>query len=451
MNIARNAHEVNFDCLVGPTHHFGGLSFGNLASLKNTARPASPKKAALQGLEKMRVLFQRGFIQGILPPHERPHIKSLRNLGFTGPDEVMTFQAFKKMPKIFSSLCSSSSMWAANAATISPSFDSLDNKTHISPANLVTMFHRSIEHEFAYRVFQLVFADANHFIIHPPLLPHDLLSDEGAANHNRLCPHHGDRGLQIFVYGKDKTLFSQRTSIFPARQSKLANDVLALRHRLHQDYFLNIEQNALAIDKGAFHNDVVAVANENVLLCHELAFSEHSNTIALIRESYQRLYHEAPLIFEVNNDDLSIEDAVSSYLFNSQLLTKPNGRMLLFAPTDTEANDRARNVVMKILADNNPIDEVSYFDVSESMANGGGPACLRLRVLLTTAELARVKPSVLFTDHLFDALANIIDEYYVDELLLEHFFDKNFLDGCKRALEKISSVLGLGSIYDFQR
>lgn len=451
MNTCTRAVEINFDCLVGPTHHFGGLSLGNLASTSNKSRLSSPKKAALQGLKKMRFLAQRGFLQGILPPHERPHFKSLRNLGFTGGDEHILRSAYHEMPAIFSRLLSSSSMWAANAATISPSADSLDQKLHITPANLVTMLHRSIEPEFATAVFRHIFSDDNRFTVHDPLLHHDLFSDEGAANHNRLTPSHHKKGLQVFVYGKEADLASQKSMLFPSRQSLLANSALIRRHNLDPNFALNIQQNPQAIDKGAFHNDVVCVANERVMFCHELAFANQQNILCEINTRYEKLYEEALTIIQVAQKDLSIDDAVKCYLFNSQLLTKSDGSMLLFAPADCQTNAAAPAVIEGIVADKNPINEVSYFDISESMANGGGPACLRLRIVLTDAELKAISPAVLFSEATFNELEKIIDTYYVDQLELHHFFDSHFLNDAKIALDKIAHVLGFGSIYEFQR
>ncbi len=447
--MGRSVVEMNFDCLVGPTHNFGGLSFGNLASAKNKKMLSNPKKAALQGLKKMHFLHKRGFVQGVLPPHRRPHMKSFKNLGFSGRDDVILQQAYRHMPKVFQSLCSSSFMWAANSATVSPSRDSTDKKVHISPSNLVTMFHRSIEHEFMHRIFKLIFANEEYFLVHEALLSHDLLSDEGAANHNRLCKSHREKGLQIFVYGKELLLSAQKTKIFPCRQSRLANESLALRHRLNSDYFLNIEQNPLAIDAGAFHNDVVCVINENVILCHEWAFTEQKSVLKKIEERFLRLYHEEPVVLEISNEILPIEDAVSSYLFNSQLLTKTDGKMLVFAPAECLSIKNAASTLQNIIEGDNPIDEIYYFDISESMANGGGPACLRLRVLLSLEELARIKQSVLLTDDLYEKLEHVIQKYYVEELTLEHFFDKNFLDNAGNALERIAQALGLDGIYDF--
>lgn len=442
------AIEANFDCLVGPTHHFGGLSLGNLASTNNKSRAARPKMAALQGLKKMKFLADRGFVQGVFPPHPRPHMKTLRSLGFMGTDQEIIKAAREKMPQVLSSLSSSSFMWAANSATFCPSFDSSDKKAHMTPANLTTMFHRSIEHEFATKVFQKIFHDQDRFLVHNALIPHDIFSDEGAANHNRLCPSHGSPGLQIFVWGKESAHSTQKSRIYPARQSSLANEALALRHRL-KDNWLNLEQNAKAIDAGAFHNDVVAVTNENVLLCHELAFSDQLGSLRLIKQRYQELFNETPVIIEILDKDLPIADAVSSYLFNSQLLTKKDGQMMIFAPTDCQKNGLAHAAIKKIISQDNPINEVEFFDVSESMANGGGPACLRLRVVLSEAELKSIKQSVILTDKLYEELCHIIENHYVDELRQEHFFDEKFLKNCQEALQKIGQSLGLSSIYDF--
>lgn len=448
MTISSTAVEANFDCLVGPTHHFGGLSLGNLASTSNRARVARPRMAALQGLKKMRFLAEKGFVQGILPPHERPHIKSLKNLGFSGFDHEIIKNAAQKMPEVFKSLCSSSFMWAANSATMSPKMDSADRKAHFTPANLATMFHRSIEHDFTTKVFKKIFADDG-FVVHDALLSHDLFSDEGAANHSRLAPSHGHKGLQIFVHGKKSSQSSQKSVVYPARQSLLANEALARLHLLDESHVLHIEQNPKAIDMGAFHNDVVAVANENVLLCHGLAFLNQTEALTAIKDRYQGLFNTPPVIIEIKDEDLPLNQAVSSYLFNSQLLSKTSGSMLLFAPSECLNQPQARLAIEKILACDNPIDEVAFFDVSESMANGGGPACLRLRVVLEAHELSSVR-RVLFSEKLFNGLSQVIEKYYVDELTFENFLDRGFINNCRKALEEIASLLELGQIYDFQ-
>ena len=54
------AYEVNFDGLVGPTHNYSGLSFGNIASEQSLKDVSNPKLAAQQGLAKMKALSDKG-------------------------------------------------------------------------------------------------------------------------------------------------------------------------------------------------------------------------------------------------------------------------------------------------------------------------------------------------------------------------------------------------------
>ncbi|AIM22297.1 N-succinylglutamate 5-semialdehyde dehydrogenase [Serratia sp. SCBI] len=118
--IAMSGYEVNFDGLVGPTHHYAGLSFGNEASTQHQNSVSNPQLAAKQGLLKMKALADLGFQQGVLPPQERPHLPMLRRLGFSGSDEAVLAQAMRQSPRLLSALSSASCMWTANAATVSP-------------------------------------------------------------------------------------------------------------------------------------------------------------------------------------------------------------------------------------------------------------------------------------------------------------------------------------------
>lgn len=451
MHTHASVREVNFDCLVGPTYHFGGLSLGNLSSTSNSQRQSNPKKAALQGLEKMRLLAQKGFSQCILPPQERPHYPTLRRLGFSPLQAASLANIYVQAPEIFSSVCSSSFMWAANAATVCPKSDALDNKCHFTPANLVTMFHRSIEVGFTTKILRKIFHDKRLFQVHEALPMQDLFSDEGAANHNRLAPEHSNKGLQIFVYGKDDSMLTKRSRRFPARQSKQASSAIARLHALDPENCIIIAQNPHAIDRGAFHNDVVCVTNEDLMLCHAEAFVNQTRVLKDINERYERLFGQKAHIIEISSEELSLDDAVSSYLFNSQILSKASGSMLLFAPADCLASKRAQALIEKILQGPNPIDEVLYFDVSESMANGGGPACLRLRVVLDELEYKSIEQGVIFSNELFARLQTIIERHYVDRLTMANFFDEKFLQSANEALDEISEALGLGAIYDFQR
>src|SRR5687768_11173563 len=179
------AYEVNFDGLVGPTHNYAGLSYGNVASMSHKRSVSSPRQAALQGLAKMKFLADLGVKQAVLPPHPRPDIAALRRIGFTGSDADVLAKVQREDPVLLAAVSSSSSMWAANAATVSPSADTSDGRMHFTPANLVSLFHRSLEAPTTAAVLRAIFNDEKHFAHHPPLPATMHFSDEGAANHTR--------------------------------------------------------------------------------------------------------------------------------------------------------------------------------------------------------------------------------------------------------------------------
>ena len=99
-----HAVEANFDGLVGPTHNYAGLSWGNVASRSNVHAQSNPREAALQGLAKMKRLADRGYVQGILPPHERPHLPTLRRLGFSGPDAAVLATVTGQAPELLAAV-----------------------------------------------------------------------------------------------------------------------------------------------------------------------------------------------------------------------------------------------------------------------------------------------------------------------------------------------------------
>ncbi|MEO1253175.1 MAG: N-succinylarginine dihydrolase, partial [Pseudomonadota bacterium] len=378
--------EYNFDGLIGPTHNYAGLSFGNLASATNAGAASNPREAALQGLAKMRAAMELGLKQGFLPPQDRPHLKTLRALGFSGTDAQVIEQAGKTKPQLLANAYAASSMWTANAGTVAPSPDTGDGKAHFTPANLAANFHRSIEAETTARALRHIFADEKHFAHHPPLPGGVHFGDEGAANHGRLAKTHGDKGVHLFVYGQDGDRF-------PARQKKRASEAVARNHKLDPDKTVFIEQSKKALDAGAFHNDVVGVANGTVLFLHEESFADPDAAYAEIRK-------KAPFveIVEAPAKAVSLEDCIKSYLFNSQLLTLPGGEMALLLPKESEENKRVKTFVDETLSKNNPINRVIYKNVRESMRNGGGPACLRLRVVLSEREAAAANESFILDE-----------------------------------------------------
>ena len=432
-------HEYNFDGLIGPTHNYAGLSFGNLASAKNAGAASNPREAALQGLAKMRAAMELGLKQGFLPPQDRPHLKTLRALGFSGTDKQIIEKASNSEPQLLANCYAASTMWTANAGTVAPSPDTGDGKVHFTAANLAANFHRSIEAETTARTLAYIFNNDDHFVHHAPLPGAMHFGDEGAANHGRLCEAHGDAGVQLFVYGEDGEKF-------PARQKKRASEAVARNHLLDPARTVFIEQSAAALDAGAFHNDVVGVANGTVLFLHAHSFADPKAAYAAIREA-------APFveIVEAPADKVSLDDCIKSYLFNSQLLTLPGGEMALLLPVETEENARVKAFVDETISKNNPINRVIYKNVRESMRNGGGPACLRLRVVLSDAEATAANGHFLLNDEKVTKLEGWVKAHYRDRLVPDDLRDPALMEESFAAMQALTDLLRMGAFYDFQQ
>ena len=441
--------EVNFDGLVGPTHNYAGLSYGNVASQSNAQEASNPKEAAKQGLRKMKALTDLGMTQGILAPQERPDLATLRRLGFTGNDARVLEQAAKQAPAVLAACYSASSMWTANAATVSPSADTRDGRIHFTPANLTNKFHRSLEPDVTGRILRAVFNNDRHFSHHLHLPENDHFGDEGAANHTRLCRAYGEAGVELFVYGRSAFDHSRPApKRYPARQTLEASQAIARLHGLGEESVVFIQQNPEVIDQGVFHNDVIAVGNQNVLFFHQQAFLSTDEVLAEISGKFG----EGDLHFiEVPTAEVSVLDAVKSYLFNTQILTLANGEMAIIAPTECRDNPAVSAYLDKLLTQDTPIKAVHYMDVKQSMRNGGGPACLRLRVAMNDAELAAVNPACLINDRQFTRLDNWVDRHYRDRLSLDDLRDPSLVQESRSALDELTQILKLGSIYPFQR
>lgn len=445
-----SAYEVNFDGLVGLTHHYAGLSFGNVASTSNKNTPANPKLAAKQGLQKMKTLSDMGFKQGVLPPQERPHIPVLRQLGFTGSDAQIIAAVAKQSPQLLSAVSSASSMWTANAATVSPSADTADKRVHFTVANLNNKFHRAIEADTTSATLRSIFKNETHFVHHAALPQQALLGDEGAANHNRLGGDYGTAGVEVFVYGKQAFGGMVEPQRFPARQTREASEAVMRLHGLDAAQTVFIQQNPDVIDQGVFHNDVIAVSNRNVLFHHQQAFLNQTQALDEISQKMSALGHQF-ISVEVPTAQVSVADAVGTYLFNSQLLSKPDGKMMIVVPEESRQNQRVWDYLSSLINSNGPINEIKVFDLRESMRNGGGPACLRLRVVLSNAELQAVAPGVLMNESLFLTLNNWIDRHYRDRLTEADLADPQLLIENRQALDELTRIMGLGSIYPFQQ
>ena len=416
---ASNIVEINFDGIIGPSHNYAGLSLGNLASARNAGDVSMPRAAALQGLDKMRANVRRGLVQGLFVPLPRPATRWLDALGTNITDAD---------PAIAANAMSASAMWAANAATVSPAPDTSDGKCHLTVANLRTMPHRSHEWHDTLAQLELAFADEA-FKVHGPVPT--AFGDEGAANHMRLAPAHGAPGVEVFVYGVSG-------GAFPARQHVEASKAVARRHALDPSRVLFAAQSEQAIAAGAFHNDVVAVANGPVLFAHEQAFADKQKLIDALAARVDGFDY-----VEVAAADVPLGDAIKSYLFNAQLVTPPDGAMTLVAPTECRDTPSVKAWLDRHLASNGAIAQVDYVDVRQSMANGGGPACLRLRV---ACDPATVDPRFLVDEAKLDHLAKVIAAHWPEQIAARDLTNAGLIEQIVAARAALLEALNLGQL-----
>lgn len=436
--------EYNFDGLVGPTHNYAGLSYGNLASAAHFNSPSNPRAAAMEGLDKMRLVAELGTPQAILPPLARPNLRALHQLGFRGSPTAMLESAWQADPVLLAAVWSASSMWTANAATVSPAPDCADGKLHFSVANLSSLLHRSLEAEQTTKILRAIFRSPQRFQVHDPLPAGSALSDEGAANHTRLAASPDGPGLELFCYGR-VAFDPARTGPqkFPARQTLEACQSISRRHQLAAERTFYLQQHTAAIDAGVFHNDVIAVGGWNLLLVHEQAYVDQELVLSQISRQFATLRGSGLQIIEFPARLLPLADAVSSYLFNSQLLLRPSGKLTLLCPSDCESNAAAARSLAWLLEQNSPIDEVRFVNLRQSMNNGGGPACLRLRVLLSSEEAAAVHPGVFWTPALDARLRDWVQRNYRDQLAPADLRDPQLVDEAFTAQEELAQILGL--------
>ena len=419
--------ELNLDGLVGPSHNYAGLSLGNLAATGNAGGVSAPRRAALQGLSKMRLLVSLGVPQGLLPPHRRPNIRYLGELGYRGADDRALLETVARDdPRMLAVASSASSMWTANAATVSPAPDTADGRTHFTVANLVSMPHRAQEWPETLAQLRLAFADSRFFAVHAPIAP--AFGDEGAANHMRFAASHDAPGVEVFVYGE------RREGAFPARQHRVASQAVARLHGVRDALFAR--QANRAIQAGAFHNDVVAVANGNTLFCHQEAFADRDWLMRLLAAQVPGF-----MLVEAPAELVSLEDAVKSYLFNAALVTLPEGMMLVL-PVEARENKRVWRWLQRVQqSPDNPINRLEVLDLRESMKNGGGPACLRLRVQLSEEALAAVDPRFLLDERRIDRLERLIERWWPDAIAPADLETPQLWEICQHAHDALLAEL----------
>jgi succinylarginine dihydrolase len=192
---------------------------------------------------------------------------------------------------------------------------------------------------------------------------------------------------------------------------------------------------------------VLAVGNDTFLMMHEHALAHHRDAV---RELKKRLGSELSCVV-ADETELPVRDAVASYPFNSQVVTLPDGTMAIIAPLEARESERARRFLERVRAEDNPVESLHFVDVNDSMNSGGGPACLRLRVLLTRAEREAIAPRVFLDDALDAALAAWIERHYRDRMTADDLADPELLREVQTALDELTRLLGLGTLYDFQQ
>ena len=435
------AREWQFDGLVGPTHNYAGLAHGNVAAQSNAGAVSNPRAAALQGLEKMHFVRSLGVPQAFLPPHFRPLLSELKRLGFRGDTGTILSAADAYSPSLLAAIYSSSFMWTANAATITPSCDAGDGKLHLTPSNMTSHFHRIIESDFSQKVLRMIFHNPELYCVHNHLCPQDMFGDEGAANHMLCSPNHGIIGTHVFAYGESHKSRT-KPAVYPARQKRMASEAIARSHGIPAARAVYLQQEPTAIDQGVFHNDVIAMNTTRRMIVHAEAFiPEHQQILQGIAKKQDGMVYR-----EIKASELSVADAVSTYFFNSQLLDLGGDRFALIAPGESEAHPAA-NALLRQLQSEGVLTDVHYRDLRESMRNGGGPACLRLRVQMTPEEEAGIHSGVILTDARYEALKQWVSTHYRDRLRYEDLKDPQFVTELETAYRALEPIIGMTGLY----
>lgn len=443
--------ELNLDGLPGPTHNYAGLAPGNLASQSHKHHISNPRAAALQGLAKMKQLADLGVPQAVMPPQQRPRLDLLNRLGFTGTERDVLARAAREAPELLAACYSASSMWAANAATVCPSPDSADGRVHLTPANLVTQLHRSIEASGTATILARIFPDEQRFTHHASLPAAAHLRDEGAANHTRLCREYGEPGLHIFVYGlRAMAASAPAPRRHPARQSFEASASLARLHGIPSDRVIFAQQHPDAIDAGVFHNDVAAVGDRDVFFYHRDAFVEPDTFVDELRRRFATACESELTTIEVTGDQIPIDEAVRTYLFNSQLVRCTDGTRTIVMPQECEQSPAVRDYVASLTGPRGPFQHARFIDLRESMRNGGGPACLRLRVVVDEPELAAMHRGVRWCETLHQQLVAWVHRHYRDEIRPTDLADPHLAVEARTALDDLTALLDLPGLYAFQ-
>jgi succinylarginine dihydrolase len=429
--------EVNVDRIVAPTHHHGGLGVANRAAWRNRHLVSSPRAAALQGIRKMRLAADAGAVQLALPPTPRPDRAVLARMGVSSSRLADT-----DVRDLVAASSSSASMWVANSATFTSSIEAADGRPHLTPANLVSSFHRASEVRHTTRLLRRVF-DPARFVHHPALPASMAVRDEGSANHFCLARGPSQRGVHLFVFGARVLGEPARAGGEHARQTHEASAAIARLHRLDPQRTVFGQESRQAIAAGAFHADLVMLACGEILFFHEDSLADNEAVEAELTCKYREATGRQLHLLAVPHSMLTLEQAIDSYVFNSQVVEARSGGRLLLAPAQAETMAAARHA-LKMLVEHpaSAIDALHFVELTESMNNGGGPACLRLRLALTPAEVASLPPRMRIDSERCRELEAWVERSYRSELSIEDLGSAALVDECERAQVSIAEILG---------
>jgi succinylarginine dihydrolase len=341
-------------------------------------------------------------------------------------------------------------MWAANAGTFTPACDASDGRHHLTLANLASSWHRAAESRERLGQLSTLFAatesqPAGKAVLHdalPSIVP---LRDEGAANHMRLCDAEGTSAVHIFVYGQaDLAVAATQTM---ARQTLAASQAVARLHGLDPSRTFYLQQHPHAIEAGVFHNDVIATSHANMLLYHEFAFWKAEDELARIGQAYQHFCGRPLQRICIRQQELTLTDAVSSYFFNSQILTPrgassgPSPGHTLVCAQQCQRMPQVRAMIERLVADERHlITQVRYVNLDESMAGGGGPACLRLRVQLPSELIDQFAPTARWTSDRDSQWRAVIEQYYPEQLEWERLGDPHLIQQYAAAYAAFAAI-----------
>jgi succinylarginine dihydrolase len=175
-----------------------------------------------------------------------------------------------------------------------------------------------------------------------------------------------------------------------------------------------------------------------VLFAHEKAFADRDR----VASECERLFPDVQLV-EVPASEVPVADAVSSYLFNAQLVSPPDGETTLIVPSEARETASVWSWLQRHVAGNGPIRNLVVVDVRQSLANGGGPACLRLRV---AADPATVDPRFLVDEAKLDRIAAVIEQSWPAEIHSSELQDPKVVAAIESARASLYDSLDLAEL-----